>query len=115
MSKPTGPRNKQRGYETEIRARNLYRQLFPETERSGSATGYRVKGASDLVGLPFHVQVKRRVSTWIGKLYAEADKAAPLDKPVHIVTQDDRGMLLVTMSLADYVIEIERLRFRREA
>jgi len=105
MTKPTGPRNKARGYESEARARALYRQLYPSTERSGSATGYRIKGASDLVGLPFHVQVKRRVSTWIGRLYAEAKRAAPESK-IHIVTQDDRGELLVTMPLTQYITDI---------
>lgn len=102
----TGRTSKRRALEwskeVERRARDLYRLVWPETKRAKDVKREDTAGHPDLVGLPIHVQVKARHRTWVCREFLAAEKAAG-GKLTHLVTQDSRGPLLVTMRLKDYI------------
>lgn len=91
--------------EVERRVRDEYKRRWSGAARTKQLLRREVKGASDLVGTPFHVQVKARASTWIGSQFRDATKHAG-GLTVHLVTQDKQGEPLVTMRLRDYIDDI---------
>lgn len=102
------PSTKQRALtwskEVERRTRDGYRILYPEAQRTKFS--YREdKGSTDIIGTPYHVQVKARARTWVGAAWREARLAAG-DRVTHLVTQDKQGEVLVTMRLKDWAHEM---------
>lgn len=88
--------------EVERRTRDEYRRIWPEAHRAKFIANREAKGASDIVGVPHHVQVKARAVTWIGTTFREAVRHAG-GRVTHLVTQDRQGEPLVTMRLKDYI------------
>lgn len=104
---PSKQRSLQWSKEVERRARDFYRILYPEAHRTKFTTR-ELAGSTDIVGTPFHVQVKARARTWIGSTWRAADSANTDGGPTHLVTQDKQGEPLVTMRLKDFVECVKR-------
>lgn len=90
--------------EVERRVRDLYKKLYPEANRT-KFFGRELAGSTDIVGVPYHVQVKARKATWVGTTFRAADLANKSGFPTHLVTQDSTGEPLLTLRLSDYVNE----------
>ena len=104
------------GKEVERRARDYYRVAYPETERTKRHGVEDYEGCPDLVGLPYHVQVKARASSTISSMWLAAEKVRRRKETgltTHLVSQSKSGPVLVTMKLLEYthlVREVHRWR-----
>ena len=94
--------------EVERRARDLYRRLYPETQRAKFEGREDYEGHTDLIHLPHHVQVKARDKLWVSTEWKKADAASRSEGTTHLVVQEAGGPMLVVMRLLDYVEERER-------
>lgn len=89
--------------EVERRVRDEYKRAWPKAARTKFEFRREPKGSTDIVGTPFHVQVKARAATWIGREYRAAVQETRRGAVTHLVTQDKQGTPLVTMSLKDFI------------
>ena len=99
--------------EVERRVRDLYKRVWPESQRAKFMGREDREGHPDIVGLPLHVQVKARRQTWVGSQWRAAHAANQTEGPTHLVTQDRGHEVLVTMRLKDYIDEREKETCRK--
>lgn len=98
--------------EVERRARDVYRNVWPDAQRAKFEGREGYAGHPDIVHVPVHVQVKARASSTVATLFRDADSVRATKRTgtyTHLVTQADNSPLLVTMKLEEYMKEREEL------
>lgn len=91
--------------EVERRVRDLYKRAFPDAQRAKFMGREDREGHPDIVGVPFHVQVKARSHTWVTKEWEAAHRANQTAGVTHLVVQDAGKQPLLVMKLEDWINE----------
>ena len=100
-----GKLSRTKGAAFELLVANQLREVWPGAKR-GLGQARDAKGLADVEGTPFHVQCKHGAQPNIVAAMAQADKdrnVASDGRPPLVVTRRDRGEVLVTMRLSDWI------------
>ncbi len=95
---------------------NLLKPLWAEARR-GLVQSRAAGEDSDVTGTPFWIECKAHRQVSIPAAYAQATaaKAQRADpRPALVVSKNDRGEVLATMSLADWMQLVERAQDQRD-